>query len=138
MAIEWNNPKTDWKETDRFNIEDFNRIKNNISWLHEKAVYLNRPFEIEDMGEDIVDYLSYWKVSSFNAFENNIESINKNILTKDYGTPQRFYENGAFIRWTELNRIESAILSMKNILDNHEKGLRKIPFVLGRFKEIRL
>ena len=138
MAIEWNNPKTDWKETDRFNIEDFNRIKNNISWLHEKAVYLNRPFEIEDMGEDIVDYLSYWKVSSFNAFEDNIEAINKNILTKDYGTPQRFYENSAFIRWTELNRIESAILSMKNILDNHEKGLQKIPFVLGRFKEIRL
>ena len=138
MAIEWNKPKTDWKEADRFNIQDFNRIKNNIMWLYEKAVYLNRPFDIEDMGEDIVDYLSYWKVSSFNAFEDNIETINNNILTKNYGTPQRFYENSAFIKWTELNRIESAILSMREILDNQEKGLRKIPFILGRFREIRV
>ena len=136
--IEFKEPKTDWTEKSRFNIEDYNRIKNNLEWLYQKAVYLNRPFEIEDMGEDIFDYISYWKVSYFNAFEDNIEVINKNILTKDYGTPQKFYENGAFIRWTELNRIESAILSMKNILDNHEKGLQKIPFVLGRFKEIRV
>lgn len=138
QLVEFKEPKTDWTEKSRFNIEDYNRIKNNLEWLYQKAVYLNRPFEIEDMGEDIEDYLSYWKVSSFNAFEDNIEIINNNIHTKDYGITQRFYENGAFIKWTELNRIESATLSMKNILDNHEKGLRKIPFVLGRFKEIRV
>lgn len=138
IVIEWEHPKTDWKETDRFNIQDFNRIRNNVLWLHEKAVYLNKPFEINDMGEEILDYLSYWKVAYFNAFENNIETINQNMLTKDYGVSQKFYENGTFIKWTELNRIENAILNMKNILDNHEKGLKKIPFVLGRFKEIRV
>lgn len=30
---EWLTPKTDWKESDYFNIEDYNRIKNNIAYL---------------------------------------------------------------------------------------------------------
>lgn len=132
----WHTPKTNWKSTDRFNFVDYNRIKNNLLWLHEKVTELYRPFEIEDMGENITDYSSYWKVRYFNAWEQNLDIINNHMFTKDYGMAQRFFENGPFIQWTELNRIESAILSMRNILDRQEVGIRRLSFRLGTFKEV--
>lgn len=30
----WQQPKTDWKESDYFNVEDYNRIKGNLNELH--------------------------------------------------------------------------------------------------------
>lgn len=138
MAIKWEEPKIDWKSTDRFNFSDYNRIKNNISYIYRKATELNKPFDIEDMGEDINDYASFWNVIYFNAWENNIEALNNNVFMKDYGTKQTFYENGAFIQYSELNRLESAILNMKKILDAQAISVNKLPFVLGRFKTIRV
>ena len=68
---------------DRFNIEDFNRIKNNLKWLHNKSIELYRNFTIEDMGEEITSYESYWNVNYFNAFEENVDLINNVILKKN-------------------------------------------------------
>lgn len=137
MAIEWVEPKTNWSSNDRFNIADFNRIKNNLEYLHAKAVSMYKSFNILDMGNDIMSYENFWKVNYFNAFEENVDIINKIILTKDYGTSQRFFENGPFIKWDELNRVENACLQMKNILYRQEIGLRKIPFSLGNMKGVR-
>lgn len=134
----WHTPKTNWKPTDRFNIEDYDRIKNNLAYLHEKAVELWKNFDIYDMGEDIKSYAAYWLVSVFNMFEKNLEIINQNIFTKDYGISQTFYENGPFIKWDELNRIESAILSMNILLQQQESILRRIPFRLGAYKEVSI
>lgn len=134
----WHPPKTNWKQTDRFNIEDYNRIKNNLVYLHEKAVSLCKPFETENMGDDITSYESYWDVEVFNMFERNLEKINQNIFTQDYGCSQTFFENGPFIRFSELNRIEGAILQMNEILERQKTGLKKLSFRLGRFKEVRI
>ena len=134
----WHTPKTDWKSTDRFNFVDYNRIKNNLLWLKEKVSELYSPFEMEDMGKDITDYLSYWKVRYFNAWEINLDIINNHMFTKDYGVAQRFFENGPFIQWTELNRIESAILNMRDILDRQEMGIRRFAFRFGTFKEVQI
>jgi predicted glycosyltransferase involved in capsule biosynthesis len=137
MAV-WTEPKIDWSSTDRFNISDYNRIKNNIQWLCDKANELYASFSYTDMGNDIVSYDSYWKVEFFNAFEENIEMINRNIFTKDYGISQRFFENGPFIKWDELNRIENACLSMKDILQRQEAGKTiRLSFRLGNMKGVR-
>lgn len=133
----WKPPKTDWKSTDRFNWKDYNRIKNNLSWLHKKACELYKNFQIDEMGEDINNYSSYWDVKFFNAWENNIDIINKNMYVKNYGNKQRFFENGVFIQWNELNRIESAILQMHDILESQEKGIRRLSFRFGLYKEVR-
>ena len=138
MAVEWTEPKTNWVVTDRFNVADFNRIKNNLEWLYEKAVKLYKNFDIADMGEDITSFESYWNVAFFNAFESNVETINNTIYTKDYGISQRFFENGPFIKWDELNRIESACLSMKDILDRQEAGLQRLSFRLGVMKGVNV
>lgn len=136
-VTKWHTPKTNWTINDRFNFVDFNRIKNNLEYLHEEATELWKPFEIEYMGEDIFDYVTAWKVQYFNAWEKNIEIINDIILTQDYGFSQMFFENGAFIQWMELNRIEGAILTMRSILDRQRAGLRKLSFRLGDFKGVK-
>lgn len=133
----WQTPKTDWKATDRFNFVDYNRIKNNLVYLHRFAESLWSSFSISDMGDDITEYTAFWDVDVFNLFESNLELINQNILTQDLGVSQRFFENGAFIKWDELNRIESAIFSMNDLLERQKAGLRKLPFRLGNWKGVK-
>lgn len=57
----WTTPKTDWYgytdgdgiyHGDRFNTEDFNRIKNNLAYLREIAVAMYQEFSINDLGDD--------------------------------------------------------------------------------------
>lgn len=138
MAVEWQEPKVNWSSTDRFNLRDYNRIKNNLKWLHEKANMLYKMFDIVDMGDDMTEYTARWSAESFNAFEDNLATINANIFTKDYGIAQRFYANAPFIKWDELNRIESATLNMKKILVNLEAGLPRLAFRLGANKEVKV
>lgn len=137
-VTKWQEPKVNWTANDRFNFVDYNRIKNNLQYLHERAVELYKQFSIADMGEDILSYTAYWDVDIFNLFEKNLETINKNAYTQDFGVSQTFYPNGKFIQWDELNRIENAILSMKTMLDNQAAGLHRLPFRLGDFKEVRV
>lgn len=96
---EWVNPKVNWEENDRFNISDYNRIKNNLSYLKERANNTIRPFFIEDMGVDLIEETSYWDVNVFNSFEKNLDIVNENAYKRDYGTRQTFYENGVFIKY---------------------------------------
>lgn len=134
----WHAPKTDWKPTDRFNFVDYNRIKNNLVYLHELAEALYKPFSMEDTGADIEFYAAYWDVNKFNMFERNLEKINQNIFTQNYGYSQTFFENGPFIKWNELNRIESAIFSMNDILERQKAGLRRLSFRFGAFKGVNI
>lgn len=134
----WHTPKTNWKATDRFNYVDYNRIKNNLTYLYELAQEVYKQFSIVDMGADIEDYTGWFTAAAFNAFESNLETINKNIFTQDYGVSQRFFNNGQFIKWDELNRIESATLQMNDLLERQKANLRKLPFRLGAFREVRI
>lgn len=133
----WIEPKTDWSSSSRFNIEDYNRIKNNLVHLHDVALVRIGAFEIEDMGVDLVvdmDEGKNWDVDVFNAIENNLHTISNKIINADIGAKKTFYENGLLPDFAELNRIESVSLRNKNALDNLSAGLRRIPFKLGQFK----
>ena len=131
---EWTQPKTNWNTSDRFNISDFNRIKNNLVFVHTWLSDLVGNFSLIDMGEDITNYDGYWEVAKFNAFETNLETLNKHALNRNYGTTKTFYENGLFINADELNRIESAILDLYGICKGMESGRRRLPFRIGAFK----
>lgn len=127
----WAKPKTNWTKEDRFNIGDYNRIKNNLAYLHKLVEKLYREFEIRDMGPDINDYAAYWPVEVFNAWEKNLEEINKQAFSGDYGDSQTFFSNGPFIKFDELNRIESASVSLYENMKNQFYGRRKLMFMLG-------
>lgn len=137
-VTKWHTPKVNWTASDSFNMKDYNRILNNLLYLHEEASKLWKPFDIEDMGEEIWDNRERYNVKYFNAWEKNVEIINNVILTQNYGFPQTFYQNGAFISPSELNRIEGAILSMRGILDRQKLSFRKLSFRLGNFKGVRI
>ena len=85
------------------------------------------------MGEDITSYLAYWDVQFFNAIGKNLDIISENAYGLNYGIRQIFYENGAFIKWDELNRIESATVDINNMIDRQEGIGRRLSFVLGGF-----
>lgn len=137
-VVKWKTPKIDWKPTDRFNFVDYNRIKNNLEYLHERAIQLYESFSIADMGQDILAYTAYWDSDKFNLFERNLETINKNIYAQNIGVTQTFYPNGVFIKYDELNRIENATLLIKALLDNQTSALRRFPFRLGALKGVRV
>ena len=129
-------PKTDWVRTDRFNISDYNRIKNNLNYLHEKACIVFGDFDIIDMGDDLVVYTGLWDFEDFNNFESNLDTINQHMLNEDYGAKKTFYGNSPFINFEELNRIEGATVRMKTIIDGWYEGLYTLEFTVGKPKGI--
>ena len=134
----WQEPKTDWTAQDAMNYRDFNRIKNNLDYLHDEAVEMWGDFGIEDMGADMTSSKEGWKFRYFNAIESNIDIINSHIFSQNYGFKQTFYSNGPFIGPAELNRIESAILSMRGIIDGVKAGRVRLAFRLGTPKGLKL
>ena len=134
----WSTPKTNWESTDRFNISDYNRIKNNLEYLHEFANTLYLSFSIADMGENKESYADFFYADEFNLFEDNLKVINQTVFTQDIGYAQRFYDNGQFIKYDELNRIESAILSIYEMLNRQKAGLKVLSFRLGDMKGVRV
>ena len=118
----WIQPKTDWESSDKFNVSDYNRIKGNLNFLHERAEQFYPNFGIIDMGAD-KGYADYPYAKEINNFEKNLETINKNVYTQNIGMTSTFYSNGAFIQWNELNRLEA--------------GLPVLAFRLGNVKGVR-
>lgn len=128
---EWMEPKTDWQENDRFFATDYNRIKNNIYYLWEKACEVFPRFSIQDMGGDINEESSRWDVSKFNAFEANLDTISTHTFPQDIGMRQTFYINAVFIKWDELNRIESMSLKIKGLIEAAAESRFRLAFRLG-------
>ena len=137
MAV-WKTPKTDWTDKDRFELEDYNRIKNNIYYLWERACVLFSDFAIEAMGSDITSEAEDFNVAYFNAFERNIDILNQKTYAQNLGIRQTFYANGVFIKWDELNRIENAAVKIKRIIDAKEKSAHRLPFRLGAPRDLRV
>lgn len=135
----WIEPKTDWYGFsdgngtyfgDRFNVEDYNRIKNNLNYLHTIAIVMYPDFSISDMGED-KQKNDYPYADEINAIESNLEIISKNTLARNYGETQVFMPQGNTFDYEELNRIESATLDLYNKLINQFRGRRMLQFQFG-------
>lgn len=135
----WSTPKTDWygnRNTfnvytgDKFNAEDFNRLKNNLVYLRDLAVKLYPEFTINDIGADRT-VSDYFYAEDINAIEENLTIINKNTLNIDYGTAPTYLPNGTTMDYKELNRMESAMLDLYDQLINQYNGRRKFEWNFG-------
>ena len=134
----WHTPKVNWQPTDPVNYTDYNRIKNNLEYLHERGCILFHVFDIRDMGDNKEGYTDYTYADEWNLLEENLDIINQNTFTRDYGKRQFFFDNNPFIMWDELNRLENAILTIRMIMDSHESGLPKLSFRLGNYKGVKV
>lgn len=134
----WTEPKTDWSSTDRFNISDYNRIKNNIEYLRQIGNEVYKYFKLDDMGEDKTSYSGFWTPAEFNLFESNLELIKANFPASNIGARKTYFENGPFIDWKELNRIESVLLNYYDMATLQKAILPRLSFRLGSMKGVKV
>ena len=127
----WQQPKTDWKAEDFFNVEDYNRIKGNLNEIRALALTLWPDFEFEEMGADKTyqDYGFY--ADEINRFEANVEHICAGTFPFPVGEQQTFYENQPFIDWQELNRIEEACRLIYSNICSREADRKTLAFILN-------
>ena len=126
----WQTPKTNWKSTDYFNYQDYERIRNNILYLKELVDQVYATITLDTMTAKS-GYSDFVYADEFNAFENNLDKIKKWITTVGIGSKQTFYDNGATPNYTELNRIESACLKMRETLSGQISGRPMLSFILN-------
>ncbi len=127
----WETPKTDWKANDYLNIQDYNRIKNNLDYIRSMALELYTDIPYEDMGVDKT-YNDYYYADEINRLEGNLESLNANTFPRPIGDTVTFYPNQPFINYVELNRLEKGINTMYQGLYGHITGRKRLQFRLGR------
>ena len=133
----WIEPKTNWESTDYFNIEDYNRIVGNLTYLKDLSLELFKDFTTEDMVGS-KDYSSMIYAREINAIENNLETVNINTYNFDIGDTKEFYPNKTTPLWSEFNRIESAMLLLHNTMLSHKNALPKLAFTLGGQKGLKV
>lgn len=136
---EWTTPKTDWYGStnaegvyygDRFNAVDFNRIKNNLVYLRDLAIKLYDEFTITSLGSDRTPR-DYFYADEINTLEQNLNTINSKSLKRSYGTTPTYNDNGNVMDYTELNRLEGAILDLYDRLSNQRDGRRTFTWNFG-------
>lgn len=144
----WITPKTNWKASfngageylgDYFNIVDYNRIKNNLVYLRDLGTELFYGLPVITVGADKhypVAGSPNWDNDNFfadeiNKIENGLESLDGVIKLFNHGKKQTFYENGRFIGYTELNRIESAELELYNYIKDSIAGKSHLAIRFG-------
>ncbi len=127
----WQTPKTDWQESDFFNVEDYNRIKGNLNEIRAQAVILWPEFSLEDMGADKTyeDYSFY--ADEINRFETNVGRICAGTYPFAVGNQKTFYDNQPFIDWQELNRIEEACRLIYSNIQCRVYGRKILAFTLN-------
>ena len=133
----WIEPKTNWKSTDYFNIEDYNRIVGNLTYLKSFSEKLFKSYDLLEMEQEKT-YSSMIYAREINAIENNLESVNINTYNFDIGDTKEFHPNKATPLWSEFNRIESAMLLLHNTMLAHKNALPRLAFTLGGQKGLKV
>ena len=127
----WQTPKTDWQESDFFNVEDYNRIKGNLNEIRAQAVILWPEFSLEDMGADKTyeDYSFY--ADEINRFETNVGRICAGTYPFAVGNQKTFFVTQPFIDWQDLNRIEEACRLIYSNIQSRLNGRKILAFTLN-------
>lgn len=134
----WTTPKTDWSTQDYFSAGDYNRIIRNLEHLKgmaEALAYVVAPWT--DLGED-VGQTDYPYAPMINAIEDNLEQLAQDTYAINIGAKQQFVSLGPFITAEELNRIESAQLTLCWMLLSQQDCRHRLAFRLGGQKGVRV
>ena len=126
----WITPKTDWKSSDYFNADDYNRIKNNLLQL---SYMVGTLYITTDLDGDVLPdatYIDRPSAYKLNQIELRLASL-ADLVGADFGDSVTFSDFGLSIRFDELNRIESASLDLYNMVKNQLSALPMLSFRLG-------
>lgn len=135
----WVTPKTNWKATysgttytgDYFSYVDYNRIRGNLLELTSLAEQLYPTTWSHTVpGAKAVD--GYGPTAGdFNNFEYRLHDINDQTVHASIGTRKSYSVNGTFVDAAELNRVESATVTLRALLLDQAGGRTKLKFRLG-------
>ena len=126
----WQTPKTDWMASDYFNAADYNRIIGNIAEIRELAIRLYPAFSLSDMGNE-KGYADYLYADEINTIEANLTTLCAKTYPFAIGSQKTYYPNQPAADWKEINRIESACLTIYQNLQGQLSGKRRLSFTLG-------
>ena len=136
----WIEPKVDWQYNidqngnytgDRFNAEDYNRIKNNSVFLKDLLLELYIVSDtVGDLGKDLI-YSDYVYADMIMKIEEAIYLISDTMEILNMDRLPICTENGRFLTVTDLNKIESTQLKLYKLLIGQLDGIRKLSFTLG-------
>ena len=87
-------------------------------------------FTIHSLGEDRTP-VDFFYADEINKLEENLNTINSNTIKRSYGVAPTYTDNGNTMTFTELNRLESAILDLYDRLTNQSEGRRTLQFNFG-------
>ena len=126
----WTKPKIDWEMSSRFDMRDYNRIKNNLDYLKELFLTLFPFITWQGMGVD-KGYMDYPYADDINKFEDNLDILNNSFINLGIGDKKTFYENQPFIDFNELNRIEKGIQVLYEHLHGSSQNRPMLIFTLN-------
>lgn len=132
---EWITPRTDWTSESYFNIEDYNRIKNNVTYLKDMALKLYLSFSFTDLGTDKT-YTDFPYASEFNAIESNLENMKNSTFPFFSEARNTYYDNQQFASAADLNRIETACLKLYSGYLSQTGSKMRLAFTLGNMKGV--
>ena len=136
--MSWSEPKTNWQSDDYINIEDFNRIRNNIDYLKEEANKLYMEFGFTETLESEKTYSDYPYSEVWNNLENALQDIVDNSYILDVGDKKIFSAYESYIDYNELNRLESACLQYYNLFERQHLTKETLSFTLGNYGGIKI
>lgn len=136
--MEWIEPKINWTANDYFNADDYNRITSNISYLFD---FLSTLFSGVDgsinVGEEKTVY-SLIYAREINEIEEKLSELNIATYNLNIGQQMEYMDNGKTMDYNELNRIEESCLKIYKTMVSHKDSLKRLSFVLGGQKGIRV
>ena len=133
----WVTPKTNWAITDYFNIEDYARIVGNLKYIKDYLETMYTPVNLANMA-DTKTYNSFLYASEVNAIESNLAALNEGTYNYDIGETKEYVQNGHTPDFEELNRIESAILKLKETLEAQYENIPRLSFTLGLYRGLQV
>ncbi len=132
----WSTPKTDWVADDYIDYTAYNRWINNLSYLQTLCQEMYT-LTATDLGSDkTVSDIPY--ASMLNNIETALENLNLASYNFDIGTTVSFSANSQYIAYTEINRIESAMLKLYTWLTAQFENIPTLSFTLGNYRGIKI
>ena len=129
--MSWIEPKTDWVASDRYNYQDYTRMRNNMIELITLVKQLFSDFSEIDMAEK-TSYADRLYAEEFNALEENLRLINENTFRADIGEDTLYASNDKTPNYKEFNRIESAQAMLYERILVHKANAQHLAYELGQ------
>ena len=132
----WQTPKTNWVATDPINASDYNRWIGNLNELQTLCQQMYALVET-DLGNSKT-FSDYPYADMLNNIEIALANINSASYDFDLGVSASFTDNGYYIDYNEINRIESASLKLYTWLMAQFENIPKLSFTLGLYRGLQV